>query len=467
MKWFKWPGIKKINRELDISDISIRHQQNKIIKENFDIVYFQKSSGKKLNELSEKNINKNHIHLLDDYKKGLEDNNITPYDYSFKSFVSNSNPKMHKHFIDSIIDQCISVEVSLQEQFNEFNSIIKSNRDNLVEPFMKDEISLDANINPLEYISDDIYGTTTMEWEIVEKEYIDEIIKNKQIKGETLSQKEAVNVRDWFYWSIGKSLEKPKLSIDLIKQAHTINTHNLDESVVEGLKYNPGTIRNELVNMGIFKRHNGEIPYMPPKEPAEGLQKFVDYFNTGEVNISKIANLHLVIYSLHPFTNGNKRTTRVLESLYIQSHLDNGHLLKWMWYWFKKNIQTYIQELRNVLSWKKTLKHWNRYYMREFIKMTEYSVFEHKNLKEDILQRIPENRHRYYDDKDKVFYRFYLSHKDNFFSIKDVNKYLNNNAIAYNDPNVINKRFAKHVKDELIIKTDHKDGKMAMYRFNI
>jgi len=95
--------------------------------------------------------------------------------------------------------------------------------------------------------------------------------------------------------------------------------------------------------------------------------------------------------------------------------------------------------------------------MNSFIDMCKYSIYEAQHLKKDISKNISANRLRYYNDTDKVFYRFYLKNKDKLFSTRDIYLYLSKNNIKYSDEKQVTKRLAKHINDNLISKTDQKD----------
>jgi hypothetical protein len=105
--------------------------------------------------------------------------------------------------------------------------------------------------------------------------------------------------------------------------------------------------------------------------------------------------------------------------------------------------------------------------MNSFVDMCKYSVFEAKNLKNDLSKVISKDRIRYYNDKDRVFYRFYLKNIDKLFTVRDIFTYLQKNNIEYSDEKQITKRLSKHIFDNIIVKTDNKEGKRALYRFNI
>ena len=95
--------------------------------------------------------------------------------------------------------------------------------------------------------------------------------------------------------------------------------------------------------------------------------------------------------------------------------------------------------------------------MNSFIDMCKYSIYEAQHLKEDLSKRVPEGRLRYYNDKDKIFYRFYLKNKDKLFTVRDIFLYLKNNIIEYSDEKQITKRLNKHINDSIINKTTEKE----------
>ena len=67
----------------------------------------------------------------------------------------------------------------------------------------------------------------------------------------------------------------------------------------------------------------GEIVYTPPQEKDEILDllsNFLDHFNITDTEISPLINLAILHYqfeSIHPFYDGNGRTGRILNILYL------------------------------------------------------------------------------------------------------------------------------------------------------
>jgi Fic family protein len=307
-----------------------------------------------------------------------------------------------------------------------------------------------------------------MEGEIVDKDYVEQIIKNKSLVWESLWELEATNIRNGFIWAYKQSLKWDFVfSSKLVKQAHKITTKGLDSLVEKWLKYNLWEFRDYQVDMGIFQSPNGKSEYYPPKNPEAAMNKLEEYMSNWEFNIIKLAHLHLFLYSLHPFSNGNKRSTRIIESLAIQSRFDKGHYFKGMGYFYKKNMPTYLKKVKGVLSGKIDLKEWVLYYVSSFQTMARFSITDLQMQQQSITWKISPSRIRYYDATDQIIDRFYLKNLDNFFTAKQLNKYLVDYDKVYSDNKQIYKRIQKHMKDNLIYKTEEKEGRDTLYRVQL
>ncbi len=80
----------------------------------------------------------------------------------------------------------------------------------------------------------------------------------------------------------------------------------------QGFRTLPGT---QLVN-----DRTNEVVYTPPqsKEQIENLMKtFTEYLNDSEKSLAKLAVLHFQFESIHPFYDGNGRTGRIINVLYL------------------------------------------------------------------------------------------------------------------------------------------------------
>jgi len=79
-----------------------------------------------------------------------------------------------------------------------------------------------------------------------------------------------------------------------------------------GLRATPGTA---LVN-----DRAGEVVYTPPQDPdiiRRLLSNFADYYNGDAGSLADMAVLHYQFETIHPFSDGNGRTGRILNVLYL------------------------------------------------------------------------------------------------------------------------------------------------------
>lgn len=92
----------------------------------------------------------------------------------------------------------------------------------------------------------------------------------------------------------------------------------LQKTIVEnnaGVRNIPGTV--------LKNDKTGEIVYTPPQEKEEILDlfsNFLDHFNLNQNDLSPLINLAILHYqfeSIHPFYDGNGRTGRILNILYL------------------------------------------------------------------------------------------------------------------------------------------------------
>jgi Fic family protein len=108
---------------------------------------------------------------------------------------------------------------------------------------------------------------------------------------------------------------------DLIKKQGFLRVNDIIDIQNElignnaGIRSNPGTVlKNDTT---------GEVVYTPPQEKKEIenlLSNFIDYFNKENNEISPLINLavlHHQFESIHPFYDGNGRTGRILNILYL------------------------------------------------------------------------------------------------------------------------------------------------------
>ncbi len=132
-------------------------------------------------------------------------------------------------------------------------------------------------------------------------------IKNYAI---TPAAKEVQNYREAIYLGFGL-VRKQKLLTNTI----IIKIQNCLKHAEAGFRSTPGTK---------LKRDDGVIIYEPPQDPREvieymsNLEKFINDPSLSDLDpLIKMAILHHQFESIHPFTDGNGRTGRIINILYL------------------------------------------------------------------------------------------------------------------------------------------------------
>ena len=131
--------------------------------------------------------------------------------------------------------------------------------------------------------------------------------KKSQTKSEI---KEVVNYRRSIF--IGYEIVKEQGFVrvnDIIKIQQDLIENNA------GIRSTPGTV--------LKNDQTGEVVYTPPQDKVEIedlLTNFINHFNETETDLSPLINLAILHYqfeSIHPFYDGNGRTGRILNILYL------------------------------------------------------------------------------------------------------------------------------------------------------
>lgn len=158
----------------------------------------------------------------------------------------------------------------------------------------------------------------------------------------------------------------------------------LQNTIVEnnaGIRNMPGTV--------LKNDKTGEIVYTPPQEKNEILDllsNFLEYYNLNQNDISPLINLAILHYqfeSIHPFYDGNGRTGRILNILYL---IINGLLeipILYLSSYINENKAEYYRLLHTV----NTADEWEEWilYMLKAIEETANKTIIKINLIKELL----------------------------------------------------------------------------------
>jgi Fic family protein len=212
----------------------------------------------------------------------------------------------------------------------------------------------------------------------------DELYRNLTIKSPDMdsSAKEVLNYREAIYTGYGIIKKRKLLSVsDLVKIQKTAIGNSA------GIRKLPGT---SLVNSSTNK-----VIYTPPQDYDEIcylLNNLCAYLNDKENSLWKMAVLHYQFETIHPFYDGNGRTGRILNILYLllKKYLDTPIL--YLSSYIIKNKNTYytlFQEVREKNIW----ENWILYILdgvEETSKQTLKKVKSINNLLELTLEKTKE-----------------------------------------------------------------------------
>ena len=186
-----------------------------------------------------------------------------------------------------------------------------------------------------------IKASTRIEGSTLSDREVDEAIK-KRFSDSSEEQEviAAYNLHEHIVETAEKN-ENIFITEDLIKEFHSIITKGIDD-----VEYHPGRYRTSDLLVG--KNHK------PTKfeDVPEKMKEFVDFLNSESVlNLGCLVRAviaHFYLVSIHPFQNGNGRTSRALEAyiLYCGNYNQLGFYSMSNYYY--RNYEKYFEELDNA-----------------------------------------------------------------------------------------------------------------------
>jgi len=187
-------------------------------------------------------------------------------------------------------------------------------------------------------------------------------------KFETPATKEVLNYKEALWLGLEQLKIKPFI------------TTNLCIKIVQCIKQDTASIR--VLPGTTLKNAKGEIIYTPPsgesviREKMANLEKFINEDNNIDPLI-KMALLHYQFEAIHPFSDGNGRTGRILLLLYLKLSglLDIPAI--YLSEYIIKNKAEYYKKLRGVTE----KNEWENYilYMLDMVEKTAASGLERLN----------------------------------------------------------------------------------------
>lgn len=224
---------------------------------------------------------------------------------------------------------------------------------------------------------------------------------------------------------------------NLITENQMINT-NIIVKIQEKLEHNQAGIRTTLGTV-IKNNATDEIIYTPPQEKEEILKymkNLEEYMNNDDDMVDpliKLAMIHYQFESIHPFYDGNGRTGRIINILYlILKNLLDTPILYLSKYIIRNKLEYYklFQETRKTGDFEE----WIIYILVGIEEMAEETINIINKIRDEIINMKYElrNKTKIYSKEllDALFFEFYTKipyiQKQLGVSDKTAQKYLDN-----------------------------------------
>lgn len=193
-----------------------------------------------------------------------------------------------------------------------------------------------------------------------------------------------------------------KKGFDLVKKKGLLTANHIIEIQAELEKNNAGF--RKVPGTNLKNAITGEVIYTPPQDfntISDLMDNLVQYMNDDKLQdfdpVVKMAIIHFQFESIHPFYDGNGRTGRIINVLYlVMQNLLNLPVLYLSSYIIKNKTDyySYLQQVRDTESWEEWIL-----YMTNGVKETALDTIK---LVKDIQKLMLEFKHLIRDN-----YKFY------------------------------------------------------------
>lgn len=198
--------------------------------------------------------------------------------------------------------------------------------------------------------------------------------------------KEVIQYREAMYWGLEQMQEKGVITTNLL----TGIMQRL-RGTSDNIRNNPGTKLANPISQ--------EIVYTPPegenliREKLAALEKFINDESISDLDpLIKMAMIHYQFEAIHPFSDGNGRTGRILNVLYLINKDLIGLPVLYLSYYIIQNKPDYYRLLKEVTE-KNNWSEWIRFIVKgvgETSRMTLKKINLILQLKKDSEQKMKE-----------------------------------------------------------------------------
>lgn len=248
------------------------------------------------------------------------------------------------------------------------------------------------------------------------------------------------------------------VGIQDLKEKEGLLTNNTIIKIQNKLKDTNSEFRQQVGTK--LTDNQGNIIYTPPQDPAEvirlmnDLEKFInDSDNIDCDPLIKMALIHHQFESIHPFTDGNGRTGRILNSLYLQKEQLLTFPILYLSRYFVRNKSLYyhyLQKVRDEEAW----EDWVIYFLTGILTISERAsviVLSIKELMDKYKRIIRDERNYKFYSQDLINVLFEHPYVTQETMMRKLNK----------GQATISKYLTQLCNDELLLKI--RKGKMFFY----
>jgi len=202
-----------------------------------------------------------------------------------------------------------------------------------------------------ELIKKSIFSTAAIEGNSLTQEDVDKIVENKKINfSKERFVKEIQNLKTAYNNIKDVNVLDTKIQItqDLIKNYHKIITDGLESETNI-----PGQYRNTKVIVGNQEHGGTNVPPKIFEDIKNLMEEFVSWINSNELleihPIFRACIAHLSLALIHPFGDGNGRTSRIIEAHILKS-AGYRFVYTMLSNYYYKNIDEYFITFSKVLK---------------------------------------------------------------------------------------------------------------------
>ncbi len=242
------------------------------------------------------------------------------------------------------------------------------------------------------------HTSTSIEGNRLQEYQVAQVAEGKKINAEEKQVREVKNYLSALKEIDKLSQSKPKFNIDNILKIHRVVTDGLIEKGKVGVfRSNPVYIVNVLPNK------KEEVVYTPPKvvEVPQLIQDLLYWLDKNREThpIVRAGLFHYQFETIHPFTDGNGRTGRLLTLLYLYQSGWNFKKILVLEDYYNRNRKAYYQALQTGDTYKVRqevdLSKWLEYYIAGFLDeakkvkdlVLSLSVIENSQATRNILDK--------------------------------------------------------------------------------